>query len=626
MNRNWEFYGSRRGGVYSKVLKTLSVFVLVLLISLTGCQNNGYPGGWPIFPPTTSGLDKLESEEVASALDVAGIIEDLEDPRDGMSVDWSIESGSSGGSSSLSRLAMPFADGQSSTAVTLVATVTFSGYSGNGLNTESGISEISRGTIRFTFEGTQETSSGEVTANLTDFKAETISTLSFVQTNGVLSNDYNVSTSKMTGTVSVTVSYSEGTTSGVISNADVNVSAGDTIINSGSSITVGNDTPIVDNTWKGGVDDSWYEENKDSFKISTPEQLAGLAKLVNGGKNFSGKTITLTSDLDLGNVDWTPIGIEDESNPVSSNYSGKETNYNLFKGTFDGGNNTISNLSIVTDKTGNSGSGLFGVIGHGAKIQNLVIENCSTESNIASFFVGAFVGLVPGWDTEPADGSYTELSNLRLEGDVRITGSASSGGIIGRNHTESRIKISDCHVDAASGSYIRGIEDGPNIMGGIIGAAYGNHGNEANVIENCSVSVDQILGYTQCLGGIAGHFQEGKIDNVSVTNTEIILIPAAETAVAYYYYDPYGIGMISGTVGGTEPVDGVSVCIPDEGHEVIVTNSPLSNFTGTSLDSGDTPYENQPYYFDGRFGTVRNTQPISHYESVSPEKVVLMEE
>ena len=33
--------------------------------------------------------------------------------------------------------------------------------------------------------------------------------------------------------------------------------------------------------WDGTADTSWYEESQNFYEISTPEQLAGLAKLVN---------------------------------------------------------------------------------------------------------------------------------------------------------------------------------------------------------------------------------------------------------------------------------------------------------------------------------------------------------
>ena len=90
------------------------------------------------------------------------------------------------------------------------------------------------------------------------------------------------------------------------------------------------------------------------YEISTAEQLAGLAKLVNGGNNFSGKTIKLTADIDLNNQAWTPIGNGDNSF--------------AFFGTFDGDGYTISGLNVPDANA----PGLFGCIF--GTVQNLIVK------------------------------------------------------------------------------------------------------------------------------------------------------------------------------------------------------------------------------------------------------------
>lgn len=47
-------------------------------------------------------------------------------------------------------------------------------------------------------------------------------------------------------------------------------------------------------TSAGNYDISWYDEAEDSFSISSPAQLAGVAYLVKNGRTFEGKTVTLT--------------------------------------------------------------------------------------------------------------------------------------------------------------------------------------------------------------------------------------------------------------------------------------------------------------------------------------------
>ena len=111
--------------------------------------------------------------------------------------------------------------------------------------------------------------------------------------------------------------------------------------------------------WDGSVDTSWYSAEAKTFEISTPAQLAGLAAIVNGKADgiaqdsFSGKTIKLTADLDLGGVkgsdgtwsgqSWTPIG--------------NSYDYN-FRGMFNGDGHAISNFYLSADSTATAA--LFG--------------------------------------------------------------------------------------------------------------------------------------------------------------------------------------------------------------------------------------------------------------------------
>ena len=128
--------------------------------------------------------------------------------------------------------------------------------------------------------------------------------------------------------------------------------------------------------WDGSTDVAWYSDECDTFEITTAEQLAGLAELVNGGKNFSGKTVILKNDIilnegDVVNTDgvysfetqqdavheWTPIG--------------KTTASKRFKGTFDGSGYTISGMYMDGDENNQA---LFNMSDN-CTITNLVIDN-----------------------------------------------------------------------------------------------------------------------------------------------------------------------------------------------------------------------------------------------------------
>ena len=141
-------------------------------------------------------------------------------------------------------------------------------------------------------------------------------------------------------------------------------------------------------------DTTWYSANKNAT-ITTKEQLAGLAKLVNDG-TFKAETVALGADIDLSGYVWIPIG----------------TKKSPFKGTFKGGQ---------TDKTGKFTSyaisglngDLFGVVesgnnklaaqyvtidgGTGRLVNELKsgkVENCMSTAEVTKSADGGLVGTV----------------------------------------------------------------------------------------------------------------------------------------------------------------------------------------------------------------------------------------
>lgn len=218
---------------------------------------------------------------------------------------------------------------------------------------------------------------------------------------------------------------------------------------------------------KGKVDTSWYDAKKTSFTIKNPDQLAGLAKLVNQGKNMSGKKFILANDLDLSCYpNWEPIGLWTEKK------------WSIFKGTFDGKNHTIYNLRI--NLVNSNEVGLFG------SVQGTVINLKIKDADVIG---DSDVGILCGTAMK---GSYT---NCTVSG--RVRGNEYVGGIIGR----SSANISNSSSDVV----VKGIK----YTGGIIGS------NSA-VISKCT-SMGEIFSY-DIAGGISGH--SGEI--INSTNKAIV--------------------------------------------------------------------------------------------------------
>ncbi|MCL2688421.1 MAG: MBG domain-containing protein [Chitinispirillia bacterium] len=218
-----------------------------------------------------------------------------------------------------------------------------------------------------------------------------------------------------------------------------------------------------------GVHYGWYLNNSgaSNFTVSTAEELAGLADIVNGtwGRSparddFSGKTITLANDLDLSLFDnWVPIGDD----------LGRE-----FRGIFDGGNKVISNLTINRPDSRDA-QGLFGNIGPNGVVRNLGLVGVNI---VGEEFVGGVVGYV-------YNGSVV---NCYVTGTVAGIGSV--GGIVGFLAEGS---VTNCYsAGTVTGSHSH--------IGGIAGIIVRN-----SSVANCySISTVSSTGAYPLIGGIVG--------------------------------------------------------------------------------------------------------------------------
>ena len=246
-----------------------------------------------------------------------------------------------------------------------------------------------------------------------------------------------------------------------------------TIVN-GASATSNYVQPFTINVSEppGIPDKRWYTSNPSasSFNINAPEQLAGLAQLVNDGtSDFSGKTINLTANIDLssyygygvaswnGGQGWVPIGVVG----------------NFFKGTFNGGKKKISGLYINNAALDNAS--LFGVI-NGGTVRDLdvVIDSHGITANLN---VGGITGQI--------DGNLIERCSVTGGG---IAGYRGSGGIAGfvRNAT-----VTDSYTTV-------NVTGGYDYVGGIAGQITGGAGKAIRCYSSGAISG------TEDVGGIAG--------------------------------------------------------------------------------------------------------------------------
>ena len=213
------------------------------------------------------------------------------------------------------------------------------------------------------------------------------------------------------------------------------------------------------------IDVSWYDGGAGPFSIANAAQLAGFASLVNSSTdNFSGKTVTLTADIDLDvfpyndGAGWTPIGILSH----------------VFWGTFDGDGHEISGVFIDLPTT--EYVGLFGILGNGA-IKNLGVVNASiTGYN----YVGGLVGYA----------SDCSIENCYVTGRVRgENGDDGVGGVVGALWYNNTF-VENCYTAVE-------VSSGGGNAGGVAG--YVASGSK---IQNCYATGEVIGG--SATGGIVG--------------------------------------------------------------------------------------------------------------------------
>jgi hypothetical protein len=164
---------------------------------------------------------------------------------------------------------------------------------------------------------------------------------------------------------------------------------------------------------------------KDPYLISTPEQLAYLAKQVNMG-NYIGSSLRLSNNIDLAGKEWTPIG--NERFPFQAFLHG------------NGATMTIRNLTIHSPE---DNQGLFGTVLN-ASLRDLALVDADVQGKDN---VGGLMGVF----------NYGGISQCSVSG--RIKGRYSVGGLIG---VGTNFKCEH--------SVFRGNVSGHENIGGIIGA------------------------------------------------------------------------------------------------------------------------------------------------------------
>ena len=166
-----------------------------------------------------------------------------------------------------------------------------------------------------------------------------------------------------------------------------------------------------DAEWKAGeeytytvslaaAEDPGYTVSEDgnTYEVYNADGLKAVADIANSGSLDI--NITLDKDITL-TGEWTPIGSD---------------NWHQYTGTFDGGNHTISGLTVTGS---NEYAGLFGRIGSGGTVKNVKLEDVQITSDNQYANVGGVAGYSRG-----------NIENCSVSGSVSSRHTA--GGVVGQ--------------------------------------------------------------------------------------------------------------------------------------------------------------------------------------------------
>ena len=219
-----------------------------------------------------------------------------------------------------------------------------------------------------------------------------------------------------------------------------------------------------------------------AYQLGTADELAWFIKQVNSGNTTL--AAVLTADVDLNNVNWTPIG----------SYSAH------FAGSFDGAGHTIKNLAIDY-QTAKSGErlylGLFGYV-EGTSDAHAVIKDLTVQGSVnARSEFSVYSGNVAG---VMGYGKYADVSGVISRVDVtvdtKVGNACGVGGLAGA-------LVDGTMVNCGNEGDVSGVKD----LGGLCYELY------AGTMTGCYNTGD-VKGSGTYVGGVMGYAKQAVIKDV----------------------------------------------------------------------------------------------------------------
>jgi len=290
-------------------------------------------------------------------------------------------------------------------------------------------------------------------------------------------------------------------------------------------------------------DVAWTKNADNQYEITSIEELAGLACVVNGVA-ITGATLSkanaltasyvLTKDIALNNGDaktWTDTAPMYDWIPIGNTSDG-------FQGTFEGNGNTISGIYL---KASAGTQGLFGTATNASKLQNFKLKNScflstkGTIGSIAGIEYGTATGIYSDAHVESAaTGEYARISGMF--------------GILGGYQ---KAQINKCWF---AGTVVA--------AGDMVGAFAGQVGASEVVLDNClnTGTITNSYDAAPKTGGLLGWIQNHAKVDLTVNNCYV--------DCEMYVMRNYQVGKVIGMIGNSASWLG----------SVVVSNVHASNF------------------------------------------------
>ncbi len=333
-----------------------------------------------------------------------------------------------------------------------------------------------------------------------------------------------------------------------------------TVVRSGNTFTVSpsmdctvqinfapSDTGLTD-TWDGTAREPLLSQG--AYYISTAEELAGLAEMVNSGNALANTDIYLLADLDLAGLPWTPIGYY----PAGAYYYDDSV---PFSGCFYGGGHVITGLAIGSADapySKHTSTGLFGCVANPDEDQDAVISGLTIRD--AEVYGQGRTGILIGyaWGARVEDcqvsGSVSGTSGVgglagsfgygsTSMGVKSITRSFSSASVSSTGGDAGGFLGSASSVDVSLCGATGDVYSADDNVGGFVG--YDSYSSSAGGVgyENCYATGDVESAETY-VGGFVGYS--------SSTHTNYCYAAGAAVGNDSYYYDQ--VGGFAGNYGG----------------------------------------------------------------------------